>query len=80
MGCSHRKEAEQGPKGWPEANKSAVNTLCKPVIYSVEFWSSHHLQAAAEIALKVEEAAVVRETIICGIKRPDPWQYGRYHT
>lgn len=56
-----------------------MKTLYKPVIwlgqeYFIEFWSSRHIQLqTAEIALKVEEAAVVRETIMFGIKRPDCW-------
>lgn len=85
MGCSHRKEAEQGYKGWPEATKNAVKTWCKPVIwlgqeYFVELCSSHRIQATAEIALKVEETAAVRETIIFSTKRPDCWKYVISHT
>lgn len=62
MGYSHRKEAEQGYKGWPEATKKAVKILYKPMIwlgqeYFIKFWSSRPIQATAEIALKVEEAA-----------------------
>ena len=85
MGCSHWKEAEWGYKGWPEATKYAVKTLYKPVIwlgqeYFVEFWSSRHIQATAEMTLKVEEPAVVRETMIFSTKRPDLWKYVTCHT
>lgn len=64
MGCGHREETERGYKGWPEATKNAVKISCKAVIWLgqecfVEFWSSRCTQATAEMALKVEEAAVV---------------------
>lgn len=64
MGCSQQKEAERGYEGWSEATKNAVEALYKPVIwlgqeYFTEFWSSHRIQAIAEVALKVEEAAMV---------------------
>lgn len=83
MGCSRWKEAEQRYECWPEVTKNAVKTSYKLVIwlgqeYFVEFWSSHHIQATAEITLKVEEAAVVRETIIFHTKRPDLWNHVTY--
>jgi len=62
-----------------------VKTLYKLVIwlgqeYFTDFWSSCHIQAIAEMALKAEEAAVVTETIIFSMKRPDLWKYVTCHT